>query len=127
MTAATDLGREFVAALAEKDFDRLLDLFHPEIDFRGMTPRKFWEAGNADTVVSDILRSWFEESDEIVSLDAVEVGAVADCERVGYRFTVTNPEGRFLVEQQSYLTERDGQIGWMRVMCSGFRHVEDDA
>jgi hypothetical protein len=40
---------------------------------------------------------------------------------VGYRFSVTNPDGRFLVEQEAYLAERDGRIGWMRVVCSGFR------
>jgi hypothetical protein len=40
---------------------------------------------------------------------------------VGYRFSVTNPDGRFLVEQQAYLAARDGQIEWMRVVCSGFR------
>ena len=46
---------------------------------------------------------------------------VADRERVGYRFSVTNPDGDFLVEQQAYLEERDGRICWMRVVCSGFR------
>lgn len=40
---------------------------------------------------------------------------------MGYRFSVTNPDGRFLVEQQAYLEPRDGRIGWMRVVCSGFR------
>ena len=34
-----------------------------------------------------------------------------------------NPEGDFLVEQQAYLTSRDGQIEWMRVLCSGFQPV----
>jgi hypothetical protein len=38
-----------------------------------------------------------------------------------YRFSVRNPDGRFLVEQQAYLPERDGRIGWMRVLCSGYR------
>jgi hypothetical protein len=40
---------------------------------------------------------------------------------LAYRFGVTNPDGRFLVEQQAYLFARDGQIEWMRVLCSGFR------
>jgi hypothetical protein len=25
------------------------------------------------------------------------------------------------VEQQAYLEERNGRIGWMRVLCSGFQ------
>lgn len=54
-------------------------------------------------------------------LETLESDAFADRERVGYRFSVNNSDGRFLVEQQAYLEERDGQIGWMRVVCSGFR------
>jgi hypothetical protein len=127
MSTTTTLGREFAAALAAKDFDRLLDLLDPEIDFRGMTPSRFWEAGDPESVVSGVLRLWFEDTDDIVSLDRVETDTVADRERVGYRFTVVNPDGRFVVEQQVYLSERDGRIAWMRAMCSGFRQVDDDA
>jgi hypothetical protein len=117
------LGADFAAALAAKDFDRMLDLLHPEIDFRGLTPRRFWEAGTPEAVVSEVLRRWFEDTDEIRSLEHLESDAFADRERVGYRFSVRNPNGRFLVEQQAYLSERDGRIGWMRVVCSGFRPV----
>jgi hypothetical protein len=42
---------------------------------------------------------------------------------VGYRFAVTNEDGRQLVEQQAYIGERDGKIGWMRVVCSGLRPI----
>jgi hypothetical protein len=40
----TDLGSRFVAALAAKDTDRLVALFASDVDFRGLTPRRFWEA-----------------------------------------------------------------------------------
>ncbi len=117
----TTLGARFAGALAQKDFDQVRQLLHPEIDFRGMTPRRFWEANDPDTVVDDILQTWFDPSDEIDSLDAVETDEVGDRQRVGYRFSVHNPDGSYVVEQQAYLTERDGRIGWMRVMCTGFR------
>jgi hypothetical protein len=117
------IGVEFARALAEKDYARIVDLLHPEIDFRGMTPRRFWEADRPDVVVSEILRSWFEDSDEILAIDRLESDVFADRERVGYRFSVRNPDGRFLVEQQAYLSTRDGRIGWMRVLCSGMRPV----
>jgi hypothetical protein len=123
MSTTTTLGREFADALAAKDFDRIRELFDPAIDFRGMTPRRFWEAGDPESVVTDILRLWFEDEDEIVSVDDVDTDAVADLERVGYRFTLVCPDGRFVVEQQCYLSERDGRIAWMRVMCSGARPV----
>ena len=58
------------------------------------------------------------------ALEAVEDDAFADRDRLGYRCSVTNPDGRFVFEQQAYLSARDGQIGWMRVVCSGFRPVD---
>ena len=123
MDDGDSLGLQFERALAEKDFDTVAGLLHPEIDFRGLTPRRVWEAREPDAVISDVLRHWFEESDEIEGIEQLDGDAFADRERVGYRFGVRNPDGHFLVEQQAYLEERDGQIGWMRVVCSGFRPV----
>jgi hypothetical protein len=88
------LGPQFARALAAKDFGRIAGLLHPEIDFRGMTPRRTWEASDPEAAISEILREWFEDSDEIEALERVETDAFADRERVGYRF---------------------------RVLCSGFR------
>ena len=115
------LGAEFARALAAKDGGRLLELLHPEIDFRGLTPNRNWEANDRDAVVAVLLGQWFEDSDDIEALEELESDAFADRQRVGYRFSVTNPDGRFLVEQQAYLSARNGQIDWMRVLCSGFR------
>jgi hypothetical protein len=115
------IGAEFARALAAKDFSRIRDLLHPEIDFRGMTPRRTWEASDPDAVIAAVLRQWFEDSDDIEALERLESDAFADCERVGYRFSVRRPDGRFLVEQQAYLSALDGRIGWMRVLCSGYR------
>jgi hypothetical protein len=121
MAVTTSLGAEFARALAAKDFGRVRELLHPEIDFRGLTPNRHWEASDPDAVISGVLREWFEDSDEIEALEQLECDAFADRERVGYRFSVRNPDGRFLVEQQAYLEARDERIGWMRVVCSGYR------
>jgi hypothetical protein len=93
------LGGSFADALAAKDFDRIRGMLHSEIDFRGLTPRRQWEASDPDAVVGEILREWFEESDEIEELVQVETDSF----------------------------ERDGRIGWMRTLCSGFRPLEDGA
>ena len=119
------LGTQFAEALAAKDFDVIATLLHTEIDFRGMTPRKHWEAHDPDAVIGGILRSWFDDDDHIVALVHLDTDAFADRERVGYRFRVRRADGTYLVEQQAYLEVRDGRIGWMRVLCSGFR--PDDA
>jgi hypothetical protein len=121
--APASLGAAFATALAAKDFDAIRAILHPEIDFRGLTPRRNWEASDPEALIGTVLTQWFEDSDEIEELLKLETDAFADRERVGYRFRVRNPEGLFEVEQQVYIGEVDGRIGWMRTVCSGYRPV----
>jgi hypothetical protein len=121
--ATSTLGSDYARALADKDADRVRELLHPEIDFKAVTPRKAWEANDADGVLSVLFENWFGDTCEIRTLDRVESDAFADRERIGYRFSATKPEGDFVVEQQAYLGEQDGRICWMMVACSGFRPV----
>jgi hypothetical protein len=128
MSEPNTLGTGFARALAEKDGPRLGGLFASELDFQAMTPRRTWQAQDAAGVLDIVLGHWFEDDDRIESLELLETDSFADRERVGYRLAVSNSEGRFLVEQQAYLSaadgaEGDGKIGWMRVLCSGFRPV----
>jgi hypothetical protein len=120
MTPMTSLGEDFARAVAAKDHDRVRQLLHPELDFRAMTPQRIWEADTPEDVIS-ALRVWFDDGDKIDGVEAVETGAFGDRERVGYRLRVNNADGAHLVEQQAYLSARDGRIGWLRIMCSGFR------
>lgn len=117
-----ELGGTFARALARKDFDQIEQLLHPEVDFRGLTPGRAWEASGARQVVDGVLRRWFEESDQLEQLVRVETDAFADRQRVAYRLRGHNADGVFVVEQQAYFAERDDRIGWMRVLCSGFRY-----
>jgi hypothetical protein len=105
----------------------MLDLMHPEIEFRGLTPGRSWDANDRDAVVSVFLGNWFEQADEIDALEQLDCDAFADRQRVGYRLSVSNPDGQFLVEPQAYLSVRDGRIGWMRVLCSGYRPTDSRA
>jgi hypothetical protein len=123
VNAPTTLGGEFARALAAKDAERLRELMNPEIDFRGMTPNYFWEPSGREEVLAVLLASWFEPEDEIESLERLEEDGFADRRRVAWRFSVVNPEGRHVVEQQAYYTDAGGQIDWMRVLCSGYRPV----
>jgi hypothetical protein len=122
---SASLGVAFAKALAAKDFDGVRALLHPEVDFRGLTPSRDWVASDPDAVIGTVLRQWFEDDDEIEALLKLESDAFADRERVGYRFRVRNPEGLFEVEQQVYIGEVDGRIGWLRSVCSGFRPVAE--
>jgi hypothetical protein len=121
MEVQTSLGAEFAQAIAAKDADRLRALLHPEIDFKGLTPRRVWEAGTPDEVAAVVFDNWFEADDDIEAVEHIDTDAFADRERVGYRFRLRNADGEHVVEQQAYFTAGDGRISWMRVVCSGFR------
>jgi hypothetical protein len=123
MPATQTLGADFAHALAERDAPRLAALLAPELDFQAMTPSRTWQAQDPDGVLAIVFGSWFEESDRIDSLERLETDSFADRQRVGYRLAVSNPDGRFLVDQQAYLSAaEDGErIAWMRVLCAGFR------
>jgi len=125
-TAVDTVGGRFARGLAAKDSASIRDLLHTEIDVRGLTPNRSWEAVGPDAVLELLLRDWFEDSDEIEAVEHLETDAFSDCERVGYRFRVNRPGGRSLVEQQVYLTARDGRIDWMRIVCSGFRPLSSE-
>ena len=112
------LAEQFARAVAAKDHTRLRELLHPQVDFRGMTPNRVWEGD-----VIEALASWFEDSDHVEGIEALETDTFADRERVGYRLRVRNADGPHLVDQQAYLTQRDGRIGWLRVMCAGYRPI----
>lgn len=118
------LGAAFAEAFAAKDFERVAALLHPEVDFRGLTPNRAWQASGAREVVDEVLRVWLDESDIVEELLDVQTDTLADTERVGYRLRGHNADGPFVVEQQAYLRERDEHIGWMRVVCSGMRPTE---
>ena len=64
------------------------ELLHSEVDFRGMTPSRTWEANDPDGVVAIFLDRWFEES-EIEAIEDLDEATFADRQRVGYRFTLS--------------------------------------
>ena len=124
MVEAETPGTRFARAFTAKDFAAVLDLLDPDVDFRGLTPNRAWEAQTAEELVASVLRTWLDDDDRVEGIDRIETDTMADRERVGYRFTVSNPDGRFVVEQQAYLMARDGRIVWMRALCTGFRPLE---
>ena len=119
-TTVTALGRRFVEAVAIKDAEAVGAVLHPEVDFRALTPNRFWEAHDRDAVLEILFGSWFEPHDEL-ELVLMQSDAFADRQQIRFRFRGRSRDVPMIVEQQAYLTERDGLIGWMRVVCSGQR------
>lgn len=120
---AADLGEAFARAFAAKDYDRIREVLAPEIDFRGMTPNRFWEATGPDAIVDTVLQVWLEDDENVQEIQEIESGEVGDRRRVRYRFRVQTPDGPQVVEQQAYYEVADDRISWMRVSCSGFRPI----
>jgi hypothetical protein len=116
------LGEDFARALVAKDATGLKGVLAPELDFKAMTPGRFWEAERADEVVDDIvLGHWFEPTDEIGTLEHLETSSVGGRQRVAYRITVRRGGDAFLVEQQAYFDVGADRICWLRIMCSGYQ------
>jgi len=120
-------GLLFVEALAAKDREALAALFDPQVDFRGVTPGRAWEASDPEGVVEILLGSWFEPQDHIQETLEADTEPVMGRERLRYRLRVESEGTMYVAEQQGYFDAPDGRITRMSLMCSGFRPVADGA
>lgn len=119
-TAASSVAVALVDAIVTRDLARATALLHPEVDFRAMTPNRVWEA-DGPAGVEAVLRGWFEDPDEDVEgIEATETIPIEDTIRVGWLVHISNADGPHVFEQQAYVRERDEQVGWLRVICSGW-------
>ena len=51
-------GSRFVAAIAARDVDGLRAVLAPDVDFKGLTPSRAWEASDPDAVVDAVFGHW---------------------------------------------------------------------
>ena len=116
------IGEDFARAVAAKDAAAMKALLAPDVDFKGLTPGRVWEATSAEEVARVFFDSWFEPSDIIEGLVDVSTGDdVADTHHVSYRLDLRNDAGEQVAEQQAYFRTDEGRISHLRVLCSGFR------
>jgi hypothetical protein len=116
------LGPAFAHALARRDFAQVAEVLCRDIEFRAVTPRRFWEAQTAEETLR-ILSAWFDPTRVVEEVAALRSDVVSDRHSVTYRFAGEEPQGRFVIEQHAYYTAREDRIDWMRLVCSGFRLV----
>ncbi len=147
-SAGAELGRRFVAALVDGDFDTMRAQLHPAVEFRGLSPHKLLKASRSDPVggVLRAFRLWFFEGErdgyrgdhpeELLSCSVEPYGSGGRY-KLSYRIREKSREmaeffrdqglGRvdddadWLVEQEAYYDVRDGRIGWMIVLCGGYQ------
>ena len=118
------VGRRFAEAIVSRDVEAFRATLSNAVDFKGLTPGRFWEASDPDEVVDVVLATWFGETDRITGHEITDGDDVEDTHLVTYRFEITNDDGPHVVGQQVYYRadERD-HIEYARVVCSGYRPV----
>jgi hypothetical protein len=121
--SATDrsLGAALAEAIVARDTSTLMALFSTPVTFRGVTPRRFWDAETPVAVADIILGTWFGPEKTVTAVTLVDTDTVGDVEKVTYRMAVDLESGPSVIEQVAYYTERDGRITDIRLVCSGFR------
>jgi hypothetical protein len=114
-------ARRFVDAIVAHDEDALRGSLAPDVDFKGLTPGRLWEADSPDGVRDIVLGHWFEEQDHVSAVADVTESEVGDTARIGYRLDLELPDGPYVAEQQAYYRSGSEGIDYLRIMCSGFR------
>ena len=119
-SSATDPGTGFVAALAERDFQRLAETLTPDVRMRALIPPGLVEVSGADAATAKF-ESWFGDAEELRLIRAGS-NAVADRLHVFYRLRVKRAgDVPKLVEQHLLCALENDRISGLDLVCTGFR------
>jgi hypothetical protein len=125
MTQDLSAGERFARSLLAKDWDRVAEVLDPQVDFRGLTPGRPWEATSANEVIEDVLSQWLGPGDDVYEVLDITTDHVLRKGRVAYRFRVRSGGDDFVCEQTAYFDQRDDRITKLRILCSGFLPAGD--
>ena len=119
-SSATDVGDTLVAAVAERDFDKLAGMLARDVRMRALIPPGPLELSGASPAAARFA-TWFGDSD---ALELVRSGSdeIADRLHVFYRLRVKRPGDSWkVIEQHLVCALEDGHITALDLVCSGFR------
>jgi ketosteroid isomerase-like protein len=114
------VGERFARALLAKDWPSVKQVVSSDVDFRGLTPGRPWEATTSEDLVENVFARWLEPADDVYEVLSVTTAEVQQRQRVVYRFRVRSGGKDYVCEQTAYFDEADGQIGKLRILCTGF-------
>jgi TusA-related sulfurtransferase/ketosteroid isomerase-like protein len=122
-TAAERVLSRLIDAIETPDRPALGSVFAEDVRFRASLPRRDIErTGRAEAAAA--MLGWFADATDIARVHfAIDV--VGDVWHASYRFTLREAGADLVVEQHAYCTITDGLITSIRVMCSGFRPVDN--
>jgi TusA-related sulfurtransferase len=122
MASLRALGTDYLEALAQRDFARVVAHLHPQVAFRALVPSGVREAGDATGALA-WLRRWFGDADELTVLQQASDDSLG-CLALSYRFLLRTQDEWQVVAQHAFCSAPDSQIERMHLVCSGFLPVE---
>jgi TusA-related sulfurtransferase len=117
-----NVGKAFVNALADRDFERFRAAIADDVRFRLLLPKgPQAHSGVAETVESFI--RWYGDVDEL-HLESSSVETVAGRLVLTYRFRLHDEDGWQVIEQHVVAdVAPDGRLEKIDLLCSGFLPV----
>ena len=116
---ATTVGERFAHAVAGQDRAALLADAAPDVEFRGLTPRRAWTSDTAQELVDDIvLGTWFAAPKVIETLESVATGTVSGRSSVTYRLLLHTTVSRWSASSTPTTSRRRPDL-LLRILCSG--------
>jgi TusA-related sulfurtransferase len=118
--AVSAVGEEFIAALADRDLERLERCFDSNACLRALVPSGPQEHQGSGTIAAQFL-GWFHQPDRLEVLEQ-RVDWVSDRLHVRYRFREDYTDGDTeVIEQNAFCELKDQKIVAMDLVCSGHR------
>jgi len=120
MSGDAMIMRELLAAIRERDFDRIESCFAEDARLRVLTPHELRDLTGRGAA-ADRYRGWLESLEPFELLDG-DVLEIADRVRIRYRFRGRDPEkGWQENEHTGYGLVTEGLVAGLNVTCTGFR------
>jgi SnoaL-like domain len=111
---------QFLAALADRDYDAIASCFTETAKLRALVPSALREDEGPEAIAARF-RLWFEDLEQFELLGS-NVDRFADRVRLRYRCRGEDAEdGAVVVEQEGYAAVEGNGIGVLNLVCSGWR------
>lgn len=121
--ATHTIGEALVDRLMAGDASGAAALLSPDVQFRAVTPKKFFELAGRDDVMAAFDR-WFRAGWR-EALESFAADAVGPRQHMTYRVRWSDEYCRRFVFEQHVYYEADGSgITWVELLCSGHIGVD---
>ena len=117
-----NIGERYVQLLAERNYDKMRELFHKDVTARVLIPAGLFTIYTSENLINKI-RSWFADSD-VFRLEDSGISDLGGKLGVRYKFRGRENGEDYIVEQQIFSNVVDGKISSFDLMCSGFQKPE---